>query len=37
MGEVNKQVNPQDIQKTLHNLEKESMKMDMSEELSESD
>ena len=34
MGAVNKQMNPQDIQKTLQNFEKESMKMDMSEEMS---
>ena len=27
-------MNPQDIQKTLQNFEKESMKMDMSEEMS---
>jgi hypothetical protein len=34
MGAVNKQMNPQDIQRTLQNFEKESMKMDMSEEMS---
>lgn len=34
MGAVNKQMNPQDLQRTMHNFEKESMKMDMSEEMS---
>ena len=34
MGAVNKQMNPQDMQRTLQNFEKESMKMDMSEEMS---
>ena len=33
MGAVNKKMNPQDIQRTLQNFEKESMKMDMSEEM----
>ncbi|WP_395241702.1 Snf7 family protein, partial [Salmonella sp. s51933] len=35
MGAVNKQMDPQAIQKTLQDFEKESMKMDMSEELME--
>ena len=37
MGAVNKQMNPQAMQKTLKDFERESMKMDMSEELSESE
>ncbi len=34
MGEMNKQVSPQELAATLQNFEKESAKMDMSEEMS---
>ena len=35
MGSMNAQMDPQAMQKTLQNFEKESMKMDMTEEMSE--
>ena len=34
MGEMNKQISPEDLARTLQNFEKESAKMDMSEEMS---
>jgi len=33
MGEMNKQISPEDLARTLQNFEKESAKMDMSEEM----